>query len=250
MLNVRNSYWVVLLVTALLCWGSGAVAQTGVHGYTIPTADGPRAPSIAVCGSTANPIEDGRQGRLADRRMTGLDSRRYTASVCLPVGGDTGPRAFSVPIEVAEAIEIVEHSLVAHFEHDSATFDDVEVLPAMDVIVSWMIVTPEAGLKLQGHTDSTGDADYNMELSHQRVEAVKSLFVKRGVVAERIRTEWFGENNLLLAVLGRQRDNRRVDIEVYQIVEGKVLDEFVPPVPVDASTVIGVVDTPVSTKSE
>jgi hypothetical protein len=89
-----------------------------------------------------------------------------------------------------------------------------------------------------------------MELSHQRVEAVKSLFVKRGVVAERIRTEWIGENNLLLAVLGRQRDNRRVDIEVYQIVEGKVLDEFVPPVPVDASTVIGVVDTPVSTKSE
>lgn len=246
MLNVRNTYWVALLVAIMICWGSEAMAETGVHGYTIPTAEGPRAPSIAVCSSTSNPIEGGTQGRLADRRMTGLDSRRFSASVCLPVGGETGPRGFTIPVEVAEAIEVIEHSLVAHFEHDSANFDDVEALPALDVIVSWLAATPDAGVKLQGHTDSTGDPAYNLQLSQRRVEAVRALFVEKGIAPERIRTEWYGENNLLLEVLGRQRDNRRVDIEVYQIVEGTPSEEFVPPVPVDASTVIGVVETPAS----
>jgi hypothetical protein len=174
--------------------------------------------------------------------MTGLDSRRFSASVCLPLGGETGPRRFSVPrefsipIEVAEAIEVVEHNLVAHFEHDSANFDDVEALPAFGVIVSWLVATPDAGVKLQGHTDSTGTPAYNLQLSQRRVEAVKALFVDRGVASDRIRTEWYGENNLLLALLGRQRDNRRVSIEVYQIIEGEVLAKFVPPVPVDAAT--------------
>lgn len=250
MLNVRNTYWVALLVAVMICWGSEAMAETGVHGFSIPTAEGPRAPSIAVCSSTSNPIEGGTQGRLSDRRMTGLDSRRFSASVCLPIGGDTGPRGFTVPVEVAEAIEVIEHSLVAHFEHDSATFDDVEALPALDVIASWLAATPDAGIKLQGHTDSTGSPEYNLQLSQRRVEAVKSIFVEKGVASERIRTEWFGENDLLLSVLGRQRDNRRVDISVYQIVEGEPLAEFVPPVPVDASTVVGVVETPAAGEIE
>ena len=244
MLNVRNTYWVALLVAVMICWGSDAMAETGVHGYTIPTAEGPRTPSIAVCSSTLNPIAGGIQGRLGDRGMTGLDSRRYSASVCLPIGGDKGPRGFSVPVEVAEAIEVVEHSLVAHFEHDSADFDDVEALPALDVIVSWLTATSNAGIKLQGHTDSTGSPEYNLQLSQRRVAAVKDIFVEKGVAPERIHAEWYGENNLLLVLLGRQRDNRRVDIEVYQIIEGEPLTTFVPPVPVDASTVIGVVETP------
>lgn len=246
MFNAQNSYWVALLVAIMLCWSSESMAETGVHGYIIPTAAGPRAPSIVVCSSTSNPIESGRQGRLADRRMTGLDSRRFSASICIPVGGESGPRGFadprgfSIPIEVAEAIEVVEHSLVAHFEHDSSNFDDVEALPALGVIVSWLDATPNAGIKLQGHTDSTGTPEYNLQLSHRRVESVKSLFVEKGVAADRIRTEWYGENNLLLVLLGRQRDNRRVTIEVYQIIEDEVLDVFVPPVPVDASSGIEV----------
>lgn len=246
MLNARNTYWVALLVAIMICWGSEAMAETGVHGYTIPTAEGPRAPSIAVCSSTLNPIAGGVQGRLGDVGMTGRDSRRFSASVCLPIGAETGPRGFTVPVEVAEAIEVVEHSLVAHFEHDSADFDDVEALPALDVIVSWLVATPNAGIKLQGHTDSTGSPEYNLQLSQRRVAAVKAIFVEKGVEPSRIRAEWYGENNLLLALLGRQRDNRRVDIEVYQIVEGEALLEFVPPVPVDNSAVVDVVETPVS----
>lgn len=233
MLNARNTFWVALLTAVLVCWGSESMADTPVHGYSIPTAEGPRTPSIAVCSDTLNPIAGGIQGRLGDVGMTGRDSRRFSASVCLPVGGDTGPRGFVVPPEVVEAIEIVEHKLVAHFEHDSAEFADLEALPALDVIVSWVNSTPNAGLKLKGHTDSTGSAEYNLELAHKRTEAVKALFVEKGVAADRIRTEWYGENNLLLALVGRQRDNRRVEVEVFQIIEGEVVEAFVPPTPVD-----------------
>ena len=252
MLNARNTYCAAFISVALLCLGTESLADTQVHGYSIPTAEGPRAPSIAVCSSLSNPIENGRQGRLADRRATGMDSRRYSASICIPVGADSGTRKFTtpvevvpsvniviIPIEVVNAIEIVEHSLVAHFDHNSAEFDDIEALPALDIIVSWMLDTPRAGIKLQGHTDATGSPEYNLELAHQRVAAVKALLVKKGVPATRIRAEWYGENKLLRAVLGRLRDNRRVDIEVYQIVEGEILADFVPPEPIDASTLIG-----------
>jgi outer membrane protein OmpA-like peptidoglycan-associated protein len=134
---------------------------------------------------------------------------------------------------VVAAIEIIEHKLIAHFEHDSATFDDIETLPALEVIVTWIISTPNAGLKLKGHTDSTGTPEYNLELAHRRTESVKALFVEKGVESTRIRTEWYGEGRPLLALLGRQRDNRRVEIEVYQIISGEVLEAFIPPVPVD-----------------
>lgn len=233
MSNARNTYWVALLAAILICWGSEAAADTSVHGYSIPTAEGPRAPSIAVCSSTSNPIEGGIQGRLSDRGMTGLDSRRFSASVCLPIGAESGPRGFTIPVEVVEAIEIIEHTLVAHFQHDSAEFDDIEALPALDVIVAWINATPNAGLRLKGHTDSTGTPEYNLELAHRRTEAVKALFVEKGVESDRIRTEWYGEGQPILALLGRQRDNRRVEVEVFQIVEGEVLEAFVPPVPVN-----------------
>lgn len=238
MFNARNVYWVALLAAIMICWGSEAVADTSVHGYSIPTAEGPRAPSIAVCSSASNPIEGGTQGRLSDRRMTGLDSRRFSASVCLPVGVESGPRGFNggftVPVEVVAAIEIIEHKLVAHFEHDSAEFDDIEALPALDVIVTWILSTPNAGLKLKGHTDSTGTPEYNLELAHRRTESVKAIFVEKGVESARIRTEWYGEGQPILALLGRQRDNRRVEIEVFQIISGEVLEAFIPPLPVDA----------------
>jgi OOP family OmpA-OmpF porin len=122
-----------------------------------------------------------------------------------------------VPLAVVEAIEKVEHSLVAHFDHDSFVFNDPEALPALDVVVAWLVATPEAGLKLSGHTDSTGSEEYNYLLSQQRAERVKALFVAKGIASDRIETFWYGEEALLVDLPGRYRENRRVDIEIFQI---------------------------------
>lgn len=218
MTNVRLSIWVALLVAVLVTWGTEAMAQTAVHGFEIPTAEGPRTPTIGVCGTLSSPpIEGGIQGRIADRRMSGTDSRTYGAAYCVPVSGDGGPRHVSVPPVVADAIEQVEHELVAFFDHDSADMNDIEVTAAVEVIVDWLRVTPGAGLNVEGHTDSTGDPVYNEALSFRRAEAAKAVFVGQGVEPHRITTFGFGETNLLIDILGRERQNRRVEIEVFQL---------------------------------
>lgn len=221
-MNVRPLF-LVALVAALLLWGADALAETSVHGITIPTAEGPRTPTIGICGSLASPpIEGGIQGRLADRRMSGTDSRTYGAAYCLPVV-DAGPRPVNVPPIVADAIEQVEHELVAFFDHDSSEFNDVEATAAVAVIVDWLRTTPSAGLTIEGHTDSTGDAAYNEALSLRRAEAAKALFVGEGVEQHRVQTFGFGETNLLIEVFGRERQNRRVEIEVFQLEEYETL---------------------------
>ncbi|MCD7964024.1 MAG: OmpA family protein [Rikenellaceae bacterium] len=48
-------------------------------------------------------------------------------------------------------------------------------------------------IRIAGYADRTGDADYNMELSEQRANYIKSLLVADGISANRITTEGFGE---------------------------------------------------------
>ncbi|HRG00375.1 MAG TPA: DUF5723 family protein [Bacteroidia bacterium] len=71
-------------------------------------------------------------------------------------------------------------------------------------------------LKLSGHTDNQGDAAKNMLLSEKRAKAVKKYLVSKGVAADKIIAEWFGQtvpiadNN---TPEGRQK-NRRVEMKV------------------------------------
>lgn len=47
---------------------------------------------------------------------------------------------------------------------------------------------------LEGFSDPRGDAAYNLQLSEQRVAAVKQVLVEQGIVEERIQTVAHGEN--------------------------------------------------------
>jgi len=53
---------------------------------------------------------------------------------------------------------------------------------------------PRSTIKITGHTDSRGSAEYNQQLSLQRADAVKYYLADRGVDARRIITEGLGES--------------------------------------------------------
>lgn len=66
-----------------------------------------------------------------------------------------------------------------------------------------------------GHTDSLGDADYNLALSYRRAEAVKVFLVHKGVPEDRVRVATLGESAPTSdndTLEGRQK-NRRVVAE-------------------------------------
>ncbi|HEU4861099.1 MAG TPA: OmpA family protein, partial [Chitinophagaceae bacterium] len=75
---------------------------------------------------------------------------------------------------------------------------------------------PTLKLKIEGHTDNTGDDDANMKLSTDRAEAVKSYFVSKGISADRLEVEGFGETMPIgdnKTTAGRTKNNR-VEIKV------------------------------------
>ena len=69
-----------------------------------------------------------------------------------------------------------------------------------------------ARLTLEGHTDATGTADYNLRLSQRRAETVVSYLIRRGVARERLRPAGFGEHRLLSEYAPTDDRQRRVEI--------------------------------------
>jgi OOP family OmpA-OmpF porin len=69
-------------------------------------------------------------------------------------------------------------------------------------------------IEVNGFTDRSGPADYNMQLSIRRANAVAGELVRRGVPSNEIVTRGFGEeNNLVPTADGvREPQNRRVEI--------------------------------------
>ncbi len=71
-------------------------------------------------------------------------------------------------------------------------------------------------LKLSGHTDNQGNAAKNLILSQKRANAVKKYLVTKGVKADKVKAEWFGQTVPIAdnaTEAGRQK-NRRVEMKV------------------------------------
>lgn len=69
-------------------------------------------------------------------------------------------------------------------------------------------------ISIEGHTDSVGGEDYNMDLSRRRAEAVKTYLVSQGIAGARIEATGRGEGAPISgndSVTGRQQ-NRRVEV--------------------------------------
>lgn len=60
-------------------------------------------------------------------------------------------------------------------------------------IAQMMKEHPETKFSIEGHTDSDGEAVYNLELSKSRAEAVKNTLIQLGISEARLETKGFGE---------------------------------------------------------
>ncbi len=99
------------------------------------------------------------------------------------------------------------------FDLDSATIrPDSKVV--LDDVARALAGRPEWRLAVEGHTDSTGAAAHNQQLSEARAAAVLGYLAAHGVTGERLRAAGFGASRPLAdngTELGRAR-NRRVEL--------------------------------------
>jgi len=75
---------------------------------------------------------------------------------------------------------------------------------------------PGSTVEVTGHTDNTGSAAYNQDLSYRRANAVAAILINNGVSSGRIRTFGAGESQPIASNLNAsgRAQNRRVEIVI------------------------------------
>ncbi|MFN3613997.1 MAG: OmpA family protein [Rubrimonas sp.] len=101
------------------------------------------------------------------------------------------------------------------FAVDSSTVQP-QFMAALSDMAQTLRAYPQSYVDVIGHTDSTGSAAYNQQLSERRAQAVANVLISRGVQRERIVAYGFGETQPIAdnnTPQGRAM-NRRVEIRV------------------------------------
>ncbi|HHM21517.1 MAG TPA: hypothetical protein ENJ20_05790 [Bacteroidetes bacterium] len=105
------------------------------------------------------------------------------------------------------------------FDFDRYYIRSRDAKPTLDSLATIMKMYPTLYIQLDGNTDSRGTNQYNLNLSRNRAKSAMKYLIRKGVEAERLSTEWFGEtklaNNCSDNVVCPEEDhqiNRRVDV--------------------------------------
>lgn len=99
-----------------------------------------------------------------------------------------------------------------HFESGNAILKP-ESMKIIDQIVQLMNDHSELKFRIEGHTDSDGTEESNIELSEQRANAVKDNMVTKGIAESRLQTKGYGESQPLTdnSSPENKAKNRRVE---------------------------------------
>lgn len=121
--------------------------------------------------------------------------------------------------KITEEEEEVVKKAFENLEFDSGEAGIQPVsFAALNELAALLQQHPEWKLRIAGHTDSAGEADYNMQLSEDRAKAVRNYLMSQGIESKRFIVEWFGEKRPVASndtPEGKQK-NRRVELEIIE----------------------------------
>jgi outer membrane protein OmpA-like peptidoglycan-associated protein len=86
----------------------------------------------------------------------------------------------------------------------------------MKAIISEIEKRASTDIEVIGHTDRSGDEEFNMALSRRRAESVREVLVAAGYAPTAIRMAFHGEGNPLVQTADNVYEplNRRVEVIV------------------------------------
>lgn len=104
------------------------------------------------------------------------------------VGNIEKPHIAYIYFDTESIIELEE----IFFDHNSADLSP-ESIRQLNELVKALKEFPELRIMLMSHTDSRGTASYNLRLSKQRAESVKSYLVSKGIQGNRLEAVGYGD---------------------------------------------------------
>ena len=117
-------------------------------------------------------------------------------------------------IAKADSIRIVQIASKIFFEFDSDKLK-VASLSQLDELVVILKKYDNANLLIEGHADSKGSDEYNLNLSQKRTESVKNYLMSKGIMESRLTAIGYGESRPIAdnnTDAGRAK-NRRVELK-------------------------------------
>lgn len=101
------------------------------------------------------------------------------------------------------------------FELNSSVLN-LEAKKELDVALDFLNDNPKVNIEIGGHTDVSGEADYNLKLSEERAKSVLEFFVEYGISAKRLTHIGFGESRPITTEKGNEANaiNRRIELVV------------------------------------
>ncbi len=211
----------------LLLATAGALALTACAQSTA-TGTGPGNPNRvstgAMIGAAAGALAGATQGDDTNDRLR-------NAAIGATIGGGAGAvtggflerQAQELRAQLGEGIIIQNtgDALVVRmpqdilFATDSATLSP-SIYGDLRLLASSLNQYSASRIEVQGHTDNTGTAAYNQELSERRAQSVTSVLIQNGVSPSRLRSVGYGESQPIASNLdpsGRAQ-NRRVQVVI------------------------------------
>ena len=185
-------------------------------------------------GGTYGAVGGAAAGAIIGQAIGGnTESTLWGAAIGAAVGGlggagigkmmDDQEKEMREALATSEAAAIRrEGNLLALTFKGDVTFDtnSTVVKPGLyseiDRVAGVLIRYPETLIRVEGHTDSVGTEEYNLDLSFRRAYSVRDLLVQKGVNIYRIQSVGFGETMPVATnttEAGRQL-NRRVEIKI------------------------------------
>lgn len=106
------------------------------------------------------------------------------------------PRSFDGKDKIVRDLVLTPKGQTIRLEHllfeQRKSEIDPQSFEELDEIVAMLKDNPKMVVQLEGHTDSNGNAKANMDLSQDRVDAVKKYLTGKGVDKGQVKTKAFG----------------------------------------------------------
>jgi OOP family OmpA-OmpF porin len=164
------------------------------------------------CPDTKSGVKVDDKGCAADTDGDGvIDSE----DKCPSISGDASNNGCPAKkVDVKKRLQFAARGI--NFETGKATLT-VASYPMLDEVVSILNEYVDYNLKMGGHTDNVGADASNLNLSQNRINAVKDYLISKGIADTRIVATGFGETRPIASnttAVGKAK-NRRVELELF-----------------------------------
>ncbi len=203
-----------LVLTVPAPRGTLAVTVVDPTGAPIPGATWSATGATAVDARAAGaaPLRPG--AYVVAAAATGFTAAN--APVTLAAGADQALVVTLTPVRAALSATRIDLRDSVYFETAKAIIKP-ESYALLDEVAAILRAHPElTRVRIEGHTDSRGDAGANRRLSDARAAAVRAHLIDKGIAAERLESIGHGEDKPLVAekTPADQARNRRVDFTI------------------------------------